>query len=76
MQGVGLSMGSIATTPGSHLVESCLAMYEDTETEDGWQAYYMAMSNHLRINNATSFLHAQAASLSLRVEDALEGIVM
>ena len=37
----------------------------------------MAMSNHLRVNNDTSFLTSRAASarLNLTVEEALEGIV-
>ena len=40
-------------------------------------AFYMAMSNHLRVNNDTSFLRSRAASarLNLTVEEALEGIV-
>ena len=40
-------------------------------------AFYMAMSNHLRVNNDTSFLTSRAASarLNLTVEEALEGIV-
>ena len=40
-------------------------------------AFYMAMSNHLRVNNDTSFLQSRAASarLNLTVEEALEGIV-
>ena len=37
-------------------------------------AYYMAMSNHLRVNNDTNFLHSQAATSNMTVEDALEGI--
>eukprot|EP00040_Diaphanoeca_grandis_P030960 m.184217 g.184217 ORF g.184217 m.184217 type:complete len:635 (+) comp32181_c5_seq16:689-2593(+) len=42
-------------------------------------AYYMAMSNHLRINNDTSFLAQSATPISKRnisVEDALELIVL
>ena len=38
-------------------------------------AFYMAMSNHLRINNDTGFLLAKAANSNMTVEDALEGIV-
>ena len=37
-------------------------------------AYYMMASNHLRVNNDTTFLHMQAASSNQTVEDALEGI--
>eukprot|EP01046_Picozoa_sp_COSAG06_P025616 COSAG06_NODE_2163_length_7438_cov_2.447200_7_plen_421_part_00 len=40
-------------------------------------AFYMAMSNHLRVNNDTAFLGQIAASsrLNLTVDEALEGIV-
>lgn len=37
-------------------------------------AYYMAMSNHVRINNATDFLAQSAANTSATVDDALETI--
>ena len=37
-------------------------------------AFYMAMSNHLRLNNDTAFLRSKAASSNLTVEEALEGI--
>lgn len=39
-------------------------------------AFYMAMSNHLRVNNDTAFLKSRAGSsrLNLTVEQALEGI--
>ena len=39
-------------------------------------AFYMAMSNHLRVNNDTAFLHARAANSSQSVEQALEGILI
>ena len=39
-------------------------------------AYYMTMSNHLRINNDTAFLMAVAANTSQTVEQALQTIVM
>ena len=34
-------------------------------------AYYMAMSNHLRVNNDSAFLNMRAANSNLTVEDAL-----
>jgi hypothetical protein len=37
-------------------------------------AYYMAMSNHLRVNNDTAFLRSRAANSSQSVEQALEGV--
>ena len=40
-------------------------------------AFYMAMSNHLRVNNDTDFLRSHAANRSdLDVEAALEGIAL
>jgi hypothetical protein len=39
-------------------------------------AYYMAMSNHLRVNNDTAFLTEHAASSSKTVQDALRTIVL
>jgi len=39
-------------------------------------AYYMAMSNHLRLNNDTSFLLAKAADTNMTVDEALQEIVM
>ena len=37
-------------------------------------AFYMAMSNHLRVNNDSVFLQQEAAASGMSVEDALEGI--
>lgn len=36
----------------------------------------MAMSNHLRLNNDTSFLLAKAADTNMTVDEALQEIVM
>ena len=48
-----------------------LSCYYD---DDRW-AFYMAMGNHLRINNDSTFLYSRAANSSLTVAEALETIV-
>jgi hypothetical protein len=83
-RGWGQSTASTATTVRRALLRSVLAprTIAGPSGESGqsvvvvaW-AFYMAMSNHLRVNNDTAFLHARAANSSQSVEQALEGILI
>ena len=83
-RGRGQSTASAATTVRRALLRFVFAprTVADPSGESGrsvlvvaW-AFYMAMSNHLRVNNDTAFLHARAANSSQSVEQALEGILI